>query len=91
MHRIHRKSTYNIVRPSNENGEQQITSKSLYQRRSVYKTKERLRWIDNIKDILKKHGHSTAMVTHLALERKLKLKPILFTASVEYRPPRAKQ
>jgi hypothetical protein len=42
-----------------------------------------VRWIDNINDIPKKHGYSAAMATHLALERKLKLKPLRFTASVD--------
>jgi hypothetical protein len=49
--------------------------KAYNQRRS------RVRWIDNIKDILKKYGYSAAMATHLALERKLKLKPLRFTAN----------
>jgi hypothetical protein len=39
--------------------------------------------MDNIKDILKKQGYSAAMTTHLALECKLKLKPLRFTASVD--------
>jgi hypothetical protein len=58
--------------------------KAYNQRRSGYKVKERqrVRWIDNIKDILKKQGYNTAMATHLALKCKLKLKPLRFTASV---------
>jgi hypothetical protein len=39
MHRIFRKSTYTIVRPSNENIEQQITGKAYNQRRSGFKAK----------------------------------------------------
>jgi hypothetical protein len=41
------------------------------ERRSGYKAKgrPRVRWIDNFKDNLKKHGYSAAMVSHLALER----------------------
>jgi hypothetical protein len=55
-------------------------------RRSGYKAKgrPRVRWIDNIKDIPKGHGYSAAMATHLALESKLKLKPLRFTASVDH-------
>jgi hypothetical protein len=45
------------------------------------KGRPRMRWIDNIKDILKKHGYSTAMATHLALGHKLKLKPLRFAVS----------
>lgn len=59
--------------------------KAYNQRRSGFKAKgrPRVRWIDNIKDILKKHGYSATMATHLALERNLKLKPLRYTASVE--------
>jgi hypothetical protein len=47
-----------------------------YNQRSGYKAKgrPRVRLIDNIKDINKNHGFSTAMAIQLALERKLKLK-----------------
>jgi hypothetical protein len=59
--------------------------KAYNQRRLGYKAKGRPRgrWIDNTKDILEKHGYSTAMATDLALERKLKLKPLHLTASVD--------
>jgi hypothetical protein len=58
--------------------------KAYNQRRSGYKAKgrPRVRWIGNIKDILKKHRYSADMATHLAMERKLKLKPLCFTAIV---------
>jgi hypothetical protein len=66
------------------------------QRRSVYKAKgrPRVKWIDNINEILKKHGYSAALATYLAFERKLKLKPLRFIASVDqnlYPPPGARQ
>jgi competence CoiA-like predicted nuclease len=59
--------------------------KAYKQRRSGYKAKgrPRVRWVHNLKEILKKHQYSTAMATHLAFERKLKLKPLRFTASVD--------
>jgi hypothetical protein len=59
--------------------------KAFNQRRPRYKAKgrPRVRWIDNIKDILKKHGYSIAMATYLALESKLKLKPLRFTVGVD--------
>jgi hypothetical protein len=48
-------------------------------KRSGYKVKgrPRVRWIDNIKVILKKHGYSAAMATHLALERSCEATNIL--------------
>jgi hypothetical protein len=51
--------------------------KAYKQRRSGYKAKgrPRVRWIDNIKEILKTHGDDVSIATHLALERNLKLKP----------------
>jgi hypothetical protein len=65
-----------------ENNKLQV--KAYNQRRSEYKAKEkpRVRWIDNIKNCFKKHEYSADMATHLALECKLKLKPLRFTANV---------
>jgi hypothetical protein len=59
--------------------------KAYNQRRSGYKAKgrPRVRWIDNIKDILTKQGNSAAMTPNLALERKLKLKHLHFTTSAD--------
>lgn len=36
---------------------------------------DRKSWIGNITEILNKHGYNTAQVTHLALERTLKIPP----------------
>ena len=64
------------------------------QMRSGYKARgrPRKRWIENVRDILNKHGHSTAEATHLALERKLKLQsPLRLTARVDNKPPGERQ
>jgi hypothetical protein len=55
------------------------------QRTSSYKAKgkPRVRWIENIKDIFKQVEYIAAMATHLALECKLKIKSLRFTASVD--------
>jgi hypothetical protein len=50
----------------------QISSKGSYTHKQT-KTQHNLR--DNIKDILKKREYNVALATHLALGRKLKLKP----------------
>lgn len=48
-----------------------------------YRARERprQRWIDNIIDILNKHGCTATETTHLALELKLKLTSLHLTAS----------
>lgn len=52
---------------------------------SLYGARRRPRkiWIDNVKDILKKHGYNAAEGIHLALERKLRFSPLQLTASVD--------
>ena len=44
---------------------------------------QELRWTDNIKTTLHKHGYNTTRATHLALERKLKLPSLGLTARVD--------
>jgi hypothetical protein len=66
-------------------GTNKLPVKAYNQRSSKYKVKkgQRVRLIDNITDILKRHGYSAAMATDMDLERKLKLKPLRFTVSVD--------
>jgi hypothetical protein len=60
--------------------------KSYNQRRLGYKAKRRprVRWIYNIKDIIKKHGYIADIAIQLALGRKLKFKTLRFTENVDH-------